>query len=132
MVALVNFGRPNSRSIYTLQPKEFTEKGAVVIAGLLLHALENKVITMVTEIGDRCDYFVGDKPGDTRWLLEVSGTEHGDIRVRFDLKRSQLLDSRLTAYPFVRGGFVAVTRFASPAASVLGHIPMGRQRRRRG
>ena len=114
MVASVKFRRPNSRSILTLQPKEFIEKGAVVFAGLLLYALENKVITMVTEIGDRCDYFVGESPGDVRWLLEVSGTDHGNVNVRVEKKRNQLLASRHASYPFVKGGFVAVTRFARP------------------
>jgi hypothetical protein len=115
-----------------LQPKEFIEKGAVVFAGLLLYALENKVITMVTEIGDRCDYFVGESPGDVRWLLEVSGTDHGNVNVRVEKKRNQLLASRHASYPFVKGGFVAVTRFARPASSTLEAVRVGQQRRRRG
>jgi hypothetical protein len=95
-------------------------------------ALENKVITMVTEIGDRCDYFVGEHAGDVRWILEVSGTEHDSVKKRHREKRKQLLESRYAAYPFVEGGFVAVTRFAPPAVSTLEAAPTGRKRRKRG
>jgi hypothetical protein len=54
------------------------------------------------------------------------------VGARVDVKKSQLLASPLAAYPFVKGGFVAVTRFAPPMVSTLEAVPTKRQQRRRG
>jgi hypothetical protein len=130
--ARVRFTPPDIRSIRTLQPRDFTEKGAVVMAGLLLTALEGKVITMVAEVGDRVDYFAGEKPDECRWILEVSGTETGSATDRHREKKEQLRRSRYTAYPFLMDGLVSVTRFAPSAVSTLEIVRVRRRRRRRG
>jgi hypothetical protein len=101
---------------------DFVEKGAIVLAGLLLARLARKQITDVALRGDRVDYFVAGRRGERRWLLEVSGTDEGDWRERFAEKRAQLLDSRLLRPPWSLGGFVAVTRFAPPAVSILEEV----------
>ena len=72
---MVRFGKPHPRSANTLEREDFVEKGAIVLAGLLLAHFERKQITRVVRRGSRVDYFVGERPGDFRWILEVSGTD---------------------------------------------------------
>ena len=59
----------------TLEREDFVEKGAIVMAGLLLTRLEGKQITRVVPRGTHVDYFVGESPQDFRWIMEVGGTD---------------------------------------------------------
>lgn len=115
--AYVRFELPDARSIQTLQSREFTEKGAIVLAGLVLNFLEQKQITRVVDLGTRVDYFVGEHIGDTRWVMEVAGTNHGDLARLRRKKREQILKSSFLRAPHMKNGFVAVTRFGRPRCS---------------
>ena len=115
--AFVEFDLPDARSEASLERERFVEVGAIVLAGLLLQIFENKQITRVVGRGKRVDYFVGEEPGDFRWILEVGGTDQGSFASLRRTKRQQLEES-----PYRRGldhkdGFVSVTRFAPSAAS---------------
>lgn len=47
-------------------------------------------------------------------MLEVSGTDEGDLRRRTAEKREQLLRN-----PFGKGGYVVVCRFCEPRAALV-------------
>jgi hypothetical protein len=117
--ARVSFDIPDPRSAGTLQPNEFVEKGAIVLAGLVLNWLESLQITHVVEVGSRVDYFIGLEPGDRREVLEVSGTWDEDLDVRLKKKHAQLEESPWVRAPYKKKGWVSVTRFADPAVTVL-------------
>jgi hypothetical protein len=120
MMASVSFELPDPRSANTLEREDFIEKGAIVMAGLLLAHFEGKQITVVLPArGGHIDYFVGERPSDCRWILEVSGTDQGSLESRRKEKREQLKASVYHRPPRSKDGFVAVTRFAPPAASLL-------------
>lgn len=121
--AAVNFGNPHPHSAITLEREDFVEKGAIVLAGLLLSHFEGKQITRVVRRGARVDYFVGEHPGDFRWILEVSGTDSESFASRRGTKRDQLRESIYHRPPYSKDGFVSVTRFASVAATSLDSIP---------
>jgi hypothetical protein len=121
--AKVNFEEPDPRSSNTLEREDIVEKGAIVMAGLLLTRFQKKQITRVMARGSRVDYFVGEKPGDFRWILEVSGTDSGNINSLRGQKREQLLESHYRQPPHLKDGFVAVTRFAPQATSILELVP---------
>ncbi len=121
--ATIQFASPDPRSVHSLAREDFVEIGAIVLAGLLLTYWEGKQITRVVRRGGRVDYFVGEGPGDERWILEVSGTDEGSLTARRNEKREQLQQSPYHQTPHSRDGFVAVTRFAPPATSLLEKVP---------
>ena len=88
--ATISFGPTDDRIDTTYERETVVEHGAIVIAGLLLCAWEAKVITRVCKRGSRVDYFVGEKEGDQRWILEVSGTDFASHEARRASKRAQL------------------------------------------
>ncbi len=122
--AVVAFANADPATARTFAREVIVENGAIVLAGLLLAAWEGKQITRVVPRGARVDYFVGERPEDFRWILEVSGTDRGDHATRRNQKRVQLLDSIYRRPPHSKNGFVAVTRFAVPACSSLDAIPV--------
>jgi hypothetical protein len=126
VAATVKFKSPHPRSAATLEREDFVEKGAIVLAGLLLTHFEGKQITRIVPRGGRIDYFVGERPGDFRWILEVSGTDVGSLEARRQKKRAQLLESFLHRPPCSRDGYVSVTRFGPRAASTLDAVPAER------
>ena len=65
------------------------------------------------------DYFVGEAPGDQRWILEVGGTDDSNHQAKRTEKRKQLEASCYRGAPFKKGGFVGVTRFTEPSATSL-------------
>lgn len=121
--AKVVFGCPDPRSENTLEREDFVEKGAILMAGLLLHHFEGKQITRVLKRGDHVDYFVGDEPEDTRWILEVGGTDEQSFVAFRGRKRKQLEGSPYRLVPHWKDGYVSVTRFAPAAASACDPVP---------
>lgn len=115
----VAFSLPDPRSTNTLQAKQFTELGAVVMAGLLLHDRLGLQITRVTECGSRVDYFVGRSPGAQEGVLEVKGRDDEAVEVLAARASSQLAKSPYVGPAFRMPGFVAVTRFSPHAASLV-------------
>jgi hypothetical protein len=126
VAANVAFGSSHPSSATTLEREDFVEKGAIVMAGLLLAHFEGKQITRVVRRRGRVDYFVGERPDDERWILEVSGTDEGSLTSRRHEKQAQLQESVYYRPPYSRDGFVAVTRFAPVAASTLDSVPASR------
>ncbi len=122
LAAAVNFAAPHPLSAGTLEREGFVEIGAIVLAGLLLAHFEGKQITRVVRRGARVDYFVGERPGDFRWILEVSGTDAESFAARRREKRQQLSESIYHLPPYSRDGFVSVTRFAPVAATALDSV----------
>jgi hypothetical protein len=115
--ACVEFDLPDPRSEASLEREKFVEHGAIVLAGILLQTFEHKQITRVVGRGTRVDYFVGERTGDFRWILEVGGTDQGGFESLRRTKRQQLEKSPYRRAPYFRDGFVSVTRFAPSAAS---------------
>jgi hypothetical protein len=120
--ASVVFGSPEPTSKITLEREDFVEKGAIVMAGTLLHRFAGKQITRVTPRGSRVDYFVGEDPDDLRWVLEVGGTDAGHLETIRRTKHNQLAGSPYLRPPHSKSGYVGVTRFAPEAASVLDSV----------
>jgi len=123
LTVAVRFGKPHPLSAETLGREDFVEKGAIVLAGLLLARFEGKQITRVVRRGAKVDYFVGEQSGDYRWILEVSGTDAESFASRRLEKREQLRKSLYHRLPHSKDGFVSVTRFALVAATALDFIP---------
>ncbi|MCY2994992.1 MAG: hypothetical protein NTY19_45090 [Planctomycetota bacterium] len=121
--ACVEFDLPDPRSEASLERERFVELGAIVLAGLLLQAFENKQITRVVGRGSRVDYFVGEDSGDFRWMLEVGGTDQRSFEVLRRTKRQQFEQSPYRQAPHYKDGFVSVTRFAPSAASSCDSVP---------
>ena len=121
--AKVSFDRPDPRSADTLEREDFVEKGAIVLAGLLLCHVEGKQITRVLCRGSNVDYFVGEAPGDMRWILEVGGTDEGSFAGLRTTKHKQLERSPYRRAPHSKDGFVSVTRFAPIAAAACDPVP---------
>lgn len=121
--AKVHFGSPDPRSESTLEREDFVEKGAIVMAGLLLTQFEGKRITRVVGRGPHVDYFVGECPQDFRWIMEVGGTDAGGLGSVRSRKHNQLAKSLYRQTPHNKDGFVAVTRFAPQAATALDPVP---------
>lgn len=116
------FRMPDTRSSATLQRRDFIEKGAIVVGGLVLHATEGLQLTDVTEYGSRVDYFVGSAPGARAAILEVGGTDRQPLESLLHAKETQLRESRYRRPPYSMSGFVSVTRFAPPAVTCLNHV----------
>lgn len=117
--AEVTFANAESRSAESLEREDFVEKGAIVMAGLLLFVCENKQILRVSRRGSKVDYFVGIPGTENQWILEVSGTDEGNVEQRRKQKREQLFASPFRKPPYRMDGFVAVTRFAPDAVSLI-------------
>jgi hypothetical protein len=115
----VSFESPDPRSEATLEREDFVEKGAIVMAGMLLAEFEGKQITRVVKRGTHVDYFVGEHPDDTGWIMEVGGTDEGSLAGLRSKKRRQLEASPYREPPHEKDGFVSVTRFAPQAAAAL-------------
>ena len=122
-MAEVIFDWPDPRSQDTLEREDFVEKGAIVLAGILLQRFEGKQITRVLPRGNHVDYFVGDAPGDIRWILEVGGTDERSFTALRNDKRRQLEGSPYRFAPHWKDGFVSVTRFAPAAAAACDLVP---------
>ena len=86
---------------------------------MLVAELERKRIMRVVPRRGRADYFLESDQEPGYWLLEVSGTDQGDIQARKRSKMQQLQSTPYRRDPGFRGGYVAVTRFAPPACSLL-------------
>ncbi len=121
--AHVRFESPDPRSAATLEREDFVEKGAIVMAGVLLVVFEEKQITRVTKRGAKVDYFVGDRPGDIRWIMEVGGTDESSLTGLRRKKRMQFEQSPFRRAPHNKDGFVSATRFGPQAAAALDPIP---------
>jgi hypothetical protein len=122
--ATVEFDPPDPRSRQTLEREDFVEKGAIVMAGVVLSRFEKKQLTRVTKRGTHVDYFVGEKQQDFRWILEVSGTDEGEIGSLLARKRKQLEASPYRLPPHSKNGIVSVTRFAPDAVTRCNSVPL--------
>jgi hypothetical protein len=117
--ASVRFGQPDLRSVNTIERERCVEEGAILFAAILLADHGARRMARIVPRGGRADYFVED-PGESGfWLLEVSGTDEGNVEVRRKLKTQQLQATPYRNHPGFRGGYVSVTRFAPPASSLL-------------
>jgi len=122
--ARIHFNEPDPRSRDSLQRPDFIEKGAIVIAGLILNSVEGKQLSRVVSRGTSVDYFVGEELGDVRWVLEVGGTDEQSLATIRNKKKRQLRKSCFRDPPHSKDGFVSVTRFANPrCATALDQIP---------
>jgi hypothetical protein len=117
--AWVEFSAPDPRTRLTLERELIVELGAIVMGGLLLAEFEGKRIQRVMRRRGRADYFVSSSSQEGFWLLEVSGTDRESIQSRKRSKIQQLSESPYISDPDFRGGFVAITRFAPPAISLI-------------
>lgn len=117
--AQVHFAPPDPRSAQTLEREKFAEEGAIVFAGLLLQQFEPFRITRTVPRRSRVDYFLGTAAGDEEALLEVSGTMEMRVETVLEEKRRQMDSSPFRKGALRKPGFVAVTRFAPEAVSVL-------------
>lgn len=115
----VAFRMPEVTSANTLQEKTFTELGAVVMAGLLLHRQRGLQLTRATRCGSRVDYFVGRSPGSQEGVVEVKGRDVESVESLAERARSQLSRSFYMHAGYNLPGYVAVTRFAPMAASLV-------------
>jgi hypothetical protein len=97
----------------------FVEKGAVVVAGLVLMATEQLQITRVVPRGSKVDYFVGRTPEDQEAILEVGGTDEDSLAQLRRKKCTQLEKSFYRRPLYCMSGFVSTTRFAMPSATAL-------------
>lgn len=86
----------------TYQEPVLTEFATLGLACILTWGRADLEITEVTRRGDKADYWLGNK----ELLLEVSGTEGGDLDRLCKDKSEQLL-----ANPFRRDGFVCVCSY---------------------
>jgi hypothetical protein len=115
----IHFGAPDSRSANTVERERCVEEGAILLGAILVAEIERKQITRIVPRRGRADYFLGSHSEPGYWLLEVSGTDKGDIQARSRIKMQQLQSTPYRCEPGFRGGYVAVTRFAPPACSLL-------------
>ncbi len=115
----VAFTSPDPRTRLTLERERIVELGAIVMAGLLLAEFEGKRIERIIPRRGKADYFVRSNLENGFWLLEVSGTDRGEISSRKRSKIEQLSQSPYITDPTFRGGYVAITRFANPAVSLI-------------
>jgi hypothetical protein len=96
------------RCLKTYQTPVLTEYAALAVACILVNKRAGLEITEVTRRGDKVDYWIGDR----QLLLEVSGTQTGDLAALCDSKATE----QILKNPFKKDGFVCVSRFGSPAA----------------
>jgi hypothetical protein len=117
--ASVHFGVPDPRSVNTIERERCVEEGAILFGAMLLAELERIRITRVVPRRGRANYFLERSQEPGFWLLEVSGTDEGDIQARKRSKMQQLQSTPYRDTTSFRGGYVAVTRFAPDACSLL-------------
>ena len=117
--ARTHFNAADPKIADTYQREDIIEYEAIVVAGLILSELQQLRLTRVTRRGSRVDYFLGTTPGDQAAVLEVSGTDNGSLADRLAGKRRQVEQSFYRSPPFSMRGFVAVTHFSPPLASVV-------------
>ncbi|MGE0490542.1 MAG: hypothetical protein AB7S38_15150 [Vulcanimicrobiota bacterium] len=87
----------------TYQTSVITEFAALGLSCILVTTLAQLEFTEVTRRGERADYWLGDDI-----LLEVSGTQDGNLENLRESKRAQL-----QANPFKKPGFVCVVNFSN-------------------
>jgi hypothetical protein len=119
LTASVHFGDPDPRSADTIERERCVEEGAILFGALLLAQFEMRSVIRIVPRRGRADYYLGNEQENGFWLLEASGTDRGDIHARKKKKMKQLRSTPLQKQPGFRGGYVAVTRFAAPACSLL-------------
>jgi hypothetical protein len=117
--ASVHFGTPDPRSEDTIERERCVEEGAILFGAMLLAELEMRGVRRIVPRRGRADYYLGSEHEPGFWLLEASGTDRGDIHARKRKKMRQLQSTPHKRNPEFRGGYVAVTRFAAPALSLL-------------
>jgi hypothetical protein len=91
----------------TYQEPRITELATLGLACILVAHRAGLEITEVTRVGDRADYWLGDK----QFLLEVSGQQSGTIDALCSEKAGQLLEN-----PFSKSGYVCVAVYDQPRA----------------
>ncbi|HXE73025.1 MAG TPA: hypothetical protein VNO81_10225 [Candidatus Nitrosotenuis sp.] len=121
--ARVHFAEPDPRSAHSRELHRFAEDGAIVVAGLLLGQFEGLQLVRTVPRGQRVDYFVGRTPFEETGVVEISGTFERPIQQLLRDKRYQLGRSPHRQGPTPMPGYVAVTRFAPEAVSVLEAVP---------
>lgn len=117
--AKISFSEADPRTANTIQRPVVVEYAAIVVAGLVLSKFFGLRITRATRRGSRVDYFVGSGPGHQEGVLEVSGTDDGNLASILGKKRAQLGSSRYLTGLFQKVGYVAVTRFAPRAVTCV-------------
>lgn len=103
-----------SRCLNTYQESVITEFAALAVACILVHTRARLEITEVTRRGEKVDYWLGKR----ELLLEVSGTQAGDLAAIRDRKA----DEQLRVNPFGIGGYVCVSRFDDLSAVLWFYI----------
>jgi hypothetical protein len=96
------------RCLKTYQANVLTEFAALAIACILLKQRAGLEITEVTRRGSKIDYWIGQR----ELVLEVSGTQKGDLAALCDKKAGE----QLLKNPHKKDGFVCVSRFSTPIA----------------
>lgn len=96
------------RCLRTYQATVLTEFAALAVACILLNTRAGLEITEVTRRGSKIDYWIGNRD----LVLEVSGTEKGDLAGLCDKKAAE----QLLKNPHRKDGFVCVSRFSTPTA----------------
>ncbi len=94
--------------INTYQRPVLTEFAALAVACILCQYRAGLEITEVTRRGEKVDYWLGDR----ELLLEVSGTQSGNLENLCASKSTEQLQKN----PFRKDGYVCVSRFAEPEA----------------
>jgi hypothetical protein len=89
--------------LQTYQELRLTEFAALAVACILLTVRAGLQITEVTRMGDKVDYWLGNR----ELLLEVSGTKSGDLPSLCESKAAE----QLIVNPLGKSGFVCVARF---------------------
>lgn len=69
------------------------------------------------------DYYLGDGSGDEAAIMEVGGTMLQSVETILQQKRRQMAASPFRSGVLKKPGFIAVTRFAAEAVSVLEVTP---------
>ena len=101
-------GTDYEQCINTYQSPILTEFATLAVACILCQCRAGIEITEVTRRGEKVDYWLGDR----ELLLEVSGTQEGNIDSLCTTKATE----QLQANPFRKDGYVCVARFENPEA----------------
>ena len=92
----------------TYQAPVITEFASLAMACILCKLRAGIEITEVTRRGEKVDYWLGDR----ELLLEVSGTQSGNVEALCALKARE----QLTKNPFRKDGYVCACTFDEPEA----------------
>lgn len=90
------------KCLKTYQEPRVTEYASLGLACILTKERADMEITDVTRIGDRADYWLGDR----EMLLEVSGQQQGNLDALHKEKVTQLREN-----PFEKDGYVCVANY---------------------